>query len=339
MKKLITFVVPCYNSASYMQKCIDSLLTAGDCAEIILVNDGSTLDDTALICDQYALKYPNIVVAIHQENGGHGEGVNQGIRNAKGKYFKVVDSDDWVCTDSLKQILDKLNELESNNINLDLMISNYVYEYAKDNSQNSINYKNVLPENKIFTWDDIGNFKPHQYILMHSVIYKTQVLKDVNLKLPKHTFYVDNIFVYQPLPNVKSIYYLNLDFYRYYIGRDDQSVNETVMLNRIEQQYRITKHMIEHTDLSKLTNNSKLKKYMIHYLSIMITICNILSLLKKENTLNTNLWSSIKNKLDSNTYKHIRYFSLANISNLKFPFSNSIILYIYRTARKFIKFS
>ena len=95
--KLITFTVPCYNSAAYMDHCIETLLTAGEDAEIILVDDGSK-DDTGKIADAYAEKYPTIVRVIHQENGGHGEGVNQGIRNATGVYFKVVDSDDWLDT-------------------------------------------------------------------------------------------------------------------------------------------------------------------------------------------------------------------------------------------------
>ena len=84
--KLITFTVPCYNSAAYMDHCIETLLTAGEDAEIILVDDGSK-DDTGKIADAYAEKYPTIVRVIHQENGGHGEGVNQGIRNATGVYF------------------------------------------------------------------------------------------------------------------------------------------------------------------------------------------------------------------------------------------------------------
>ena len=96
MDKLITFAVPCYNSAAYMEHCVDTLLQGGDDIEIILVDDGSTKDDTPAICDRYAEQYPDIVRAIHQPNGGHGEGVNQGLRNARGIYYKVVDSDDWV---------------------------------------------------------------------------------------------------------------------------------------------------------------------------------------------------------------------------------------------------
>ena len=79
---------------------------------------------------------------------------------------------------------------------------------------------------------------------MHSVIYRTQLLRNCNLQLPKHTFYVDNLFVYEPLPYVNTLYYLNVDLYRYYIGREDQSVNESIMISRIDQQIKVNKLMI-----------------------------------------------------------------------------------------------
>ena len=213
MDKLITFAVPCYNSAAYMEHCVDTLLQGGDDIEIILVDDGSTKDDTPAICDRYQEQYPDIVRAIHQENGGHGEGVNQGIRNARGFYYKVVDSDDWVDVSSLRRALDKLRQFQRDGRPIDMMICNYVYEHAETNTQRVMDYRNVFPRNRVFGWDQIGRFRPSQYLLMHSVIYRTQLLRDCNLELPKHTFYVDNIFVYQPLPAVRNMYYLDVDLY------------------------------------------------------------------------------------------------------------------------------
>ncbi len=117
----------------------------------------------------------------------------------------------------------------------------------------------------------MGHFKVDQYILMHSVIYRTQLIKDCGLKLPKHTFYVDNIFVFEPLPSVKKMYYINTNFYRYYIGRDDQSVNEKVMISRIDQQLRVTKRLID-SYLSNTPENEKCRKYMRTYLRIMMDL-------------------------------------------------------------------
>ena len=199
-QKLITFAVPCYNSAAYMRHCIETLLSAGEQAEIILVDDGSVKDDTPAICDEYAAKYPTIVKAIHQENGGHGEGVNQGIRNATGLYYKVVDSDDWLDTDALKKVLERLTTLVARGTAPDLMICNYVYEHVEDGTSHTVRYTNVFPQNRLFDWVHVRRFRPDQNLLMHSVMYRTEVLRECGMVLPKHTFYVDNIFVYQPLP-------------------------------------------------------------------------------------------------------------------------------------------
>lgn len=125
--KLLTFAIPCYNSQDYMEHCINSILPGGDDVEILIIDDGSK-DRTAEIADDYEKRYPGIVRAIHQENGGHGEAVNAGIRNATGLYFKVVDSDDWVDADAYKKILDKLREFAGGPTTLDMLLANYVYE-------------------------------------------------------------------------------------------------------------------------------------------------------------------------------------------------------------------
>ena len=125
--KLLSIAIPCYNSAAYMEKCIESLLKGGEDVEILVVNDGSS-DRTAEIADAYAEKYPTIIKAVHQENGGHGEAVNAGIRNATGLYFKVVDSDDWVNEEAYAKILHTLGELVRGPETVDMLISNFVYE-------------------------------------------------------------------------------------------------------------------------------------------------------------------------------------------------------------------
>jgi glycosyltransferase involved in cell wall biosynthesis len=107
--KLLTIAVPCYNSQDYMANCIESLLKGGEDVEIVIVNDGSK-DDTARIGEEYAKRYPDIVKVVHQENGGHGEAVNTGLRHATGLYFKVVDSDDWLNEDAYMKVLDALRK-------------------------------------------------------------------------------------------------------------------------------------------------------------------------------------------------------------------------------------
>ncbi len=335
--KLISFAIPCYNSQEYMTNAIESLLAGGDDVEIIIVNDGSS-DDTGKIADEYASKYPDIIKAVHQENGGHGQGVNTGLEHATGLYYKVIDSDDWVDSDALKSVINKLKELAKEN--LDLMIVNYVYERVNIGKQNPINYKNVLPVDRIFTWDDTKHFRIYQYILMHSAIYRTQLLRDCGFKLPKHTFYVDNIFVYQPLPYVESIYYMDVDFYRYFIGRDDQSVNEDVMMKRIDQQIRVTKIIIDSHDVVNL-ESKKLKNYMVKYVSMMMTISSVFlikigdteSIEKKDD-----LWEYLKAK-NKKLHKEVRGGLLGLALHLPGKPGKAIIKTGYKVARKIIGFN
>lgn len=271
--KLLTIAIPCYNSESYMEKCIESLLPGGSRVEILLVDDGSK-DRTAEIADSYAARYPGIVRAIHQENKGHGGAVNTGIANADGFYFKVVDSDDWVDRDAYLTILDTLENLAREGQGVDMMISNFVYDKVGASHKKVMNYRHMLPTGQIFHWEDARHLWKGHYILMHSVIYRTRILRNCGLKLPEHTFYVDNQFVYQPIPWVKNMYYLDVDFYHYFIGRDDQSVNEKNMIARIDQQLAVNYLMIRDYDLYRVPGRNR-RHYMYNYLEIMMTISSI----------------------------------------------------------------
>ena len=191
-------------------------------------------------------KYPAICRALHQENKGHGGAVNTGIANASGIYLKVVDSDDWVNRAAYEKILETLSSFHEKGTVLDMLLANYVYEKQGAKHKTVIHYRHAIPKEKIFRWSDVKRFPIGQYILMHSVIYRTALLRECGLKLPEHTFYVDNIYVFKPLPYVKTMYYLDVNFYRYFIGRDDQSVNEANMIKRINQQFYVTKVMIDY---------------------------------------------------------------------------------------------
>ncbi len=294
-KKILSVAIPSYNSQDYMRHCIDTLLVGGEDVEIIIVNDGSK-DNTAAIADEYAAKYPTIVKAVHQENGGHGDAVNTGLRHSTGEFFKVVDSDDWVDTNAYTKLLKVMKELLTKEEQVDMLISNYVYEKVGAKKKRVIHYRNCMPIEEIFTWDDIGHFKVDQYILMHSVIYRTQLLKDCNLQLPKHTFYVDNIFVFFPLPYVKNMYYVDVNFYRYFIGRQDQSVTMENMIKRIDQQLRVTKLMIDYFDYNKI-NNKKCQYYMINYMKMMMMVPSIMLILedtKESLEKKKELWAYLK---------------------------------------------
>ena len=336
-QKLLSIAIPSYNSESYMEHCIETLLFGGERVEILIVNDGSK-DGTAAIADKYAAKYPTIVKAIHQENGGHGEAVNAGLRNATGKFFKVVDSDDWVDEGAYRGILDVLEVYQDD---IEMMISNYVYEKQGAKHKKVMEYTKYLPVNRVFTWDDIKPFPIGKYLLMHSVIYKTQVLRDCGLELPKHTFYVDNIFVFEPLPNIKHIYYLNVDFYRYFIGRDDQSVNEKVMISRLDQQMRVNRIMANYYSKQKISNVF-LDKYMFNFIAIVTAVSSILAIKsgKEEHlAMKDQLWADLK-AMDKKLYRKLRWTTVFGVGvNLPGKFGRKLAVLVYKAAQKIYGFN
>lgn len=337
--KYISFAIPCYNSAEYMEHAIESILKGGEDVEIIIVNDGSK-DNTLEIARRYEEQYPTIVKAIDKENGGHGDAVNTGLQYATGLYFKVVDSDDWVDEASLMKILDTLHTLVDNDKMVDMLVSNYVYEKVGVKRKKVIHYQNVMPEERIITWKDMGYFRIGQYILMHSVMYRTELLRMCRLELPKHTFYVDNIYVYYPLPHVKTFYYLNVNFYRYFIGRDGQSVNEANMIKRIDQQIFVTKTMIDMYQMNKIPN-IRLRAYMTNYLAIMMTVSSIIAI-RSKNPGNLEkkkeLWRYLAQK-DIKLYRKIRYGILGQTMNLPGKPGRKVSSFAYIIANRIFGFN
>lgn len=318
--KYITFTVPCYNSQEYMRKSIDSLLVGGEDVEIVIVNDGSK-DGTIDIAREYEEKYPTIVRVVDKENGGHGSGVNAGLSLASGLYFKVVDSDDWVDRDACLKFLAAIKEHEAAQSLPDLYIVNYVYEHSADGTRYFSRYNKKFPNGTICTWDKVKPFRFSLILLMHALVYRTAVLRESGVVLPEHTFYVDDIVSYNPLPYAKKICYLNLDLYRYFIGRADQSVNLPNMVKRCDQMIRVMKIMIDRWTYDEIKAQPKgLRKYMFHALGcyLVTTLLFILGEYSKERTQKVKeLWQYIKER-DKKLYGKLRFRSYSAIVML-FP--------------------
>lgn len=311
--KYISFVVPSYNSQDYLERCVDTLIPDNTDIEIIIVNDGST-DRTAEIADAYKEKYPDTVRVIHKKNGGHGSAVNAGLAAARGGYLKVVDSDDWLDDKELVKLLDQLKKWHTSGTRVDLVMFNYLYDHLFEHKTKEMAYRNVFKEGEIVDWDHIGNFAPSQYIIMHSTMFRTDVLRESGVVLPEHTFYVDNIFTHQPLSYVKTICYLDLNLYHYFIGREDQSVNEKVLMKRIDQQIRVTKMILDRVTTEQERNApKKLRKYLVRNLSIMMTIsCIHLLMINTPDAMEKrkDLWDTVKER-DQKLYRKLRYRTLS----------------------------
>ena len=338
--KLMTFTVPCYNSAGYMSKCIDSLLKGGDEVEILIIDDGSK-DETGAIADRYEREHPGICKAIHQENGGHGEGINQGLRHATGKFFKVVDSDDWVDEKALKRVLSAVRGMKAGE-EADLIVCNYVYEYADGSPSKPICYRHVFPDGKIVRWADTKPFGPSEYLTLHSAIYRTEILHRCGRVLPKHIFYEDNLFVYDPLPLTEKVLYLDEGFYRYLIGRPGQSVNEATMVKRWDHQMLVTKEIFGAHDLEALKGkNPKLARYMNHELALMMTIATVFTRLNYTDEAEAEfkkLWAEAR-ALYPKTARRMRWRSIAFFVCFPGKLGRSLSIFFYRFAHKVVAFN
>ena len=332
--KQISFVVPCYNSEAYMEHCIESLLPGGEDVEIIIIDDGSK-DKTGKIADKYAKKYPKIVKVHHQENGGHGEGINQGLKLATGRYFKVIDSDDWADAKAYKTLLKKIKKIDS-----DCIIMNYVYTYTDGRKDQVIDFSNIFPNDKECTWSDLGKFKQTQYLSLHSMMYKKEVLDKTEIDLPKHCFYEDNLFIYLPMINTKTFYYMNLDFYRYFIGRADQSVQEPQLIARSSHQRLVSERVINAYDLSKITNKKQYKN-MLRECIFMATIAVVFTRLAKTKEAERDykeFWKTIK-KGNPAMYRKLRFFTLAGFSSIPGVLGRAAMIAGYRFSHSLVKFN
>lgn len=338
--KLLTITVPCYNSAAYMERCIQSLLPGGEETDILIVDDGST-DDTGAIADRYAAQYPTMVRVIHQPNGGHGAGLNQGIQTAQGLYFKVVDSDDRLDRDSLLSLMDVLREHADSTNQFDLLVHNYVYDQVGHDAVFSVNYRVAMKPGKVQTWEEMRRFPVHKQFMIHALVYRTQMLRDIPLVLPEHTFYEDNLYIYLPLPYAKRVYYLDLPLYGYFIGREDQSIAEGNILRRLDQITHITELVATTYSLEQLKALPKtLYGYMINNCAGLLATTSALQFIKATDEsldMNRRMWQGIRN-FDPELYLKLRRNPLGRAASPQGETGRRTLVGGYRFVRKMIRF-
>lgn len=333
MTPVLTVVVPAYNAEDYLARALDSVVGLSPEIEVLVVDDGST-DGTAALAQSYVDR--GLVRLVRQPNGGHGSAINAGLAHATGTHLKVLDADDWFDRDALATVLDTLRERPD----LDLLVSNFVYEKVGKKHKTVVRYEGALPPGEPLTWDRTGTFAKRQYLMMHALTYRTAVLRAVGLRLPAHTFYVDNLYALIPLHRVRSLYYLDVDLYRYFIGRADQSVQESVMLRRLDQQLRVNWLMIEHVARTPVAE-PRLARYLRHYTEIICAVSSILliragteeALAEKDR-----LWSRLRSA-DPMLYRRVRWSALGQISNLPGRTGRRVSVLAYRVAQRAIGFS
>lgn len=216
--KILTITVPAYNVQKYLEKCLDSFVVEQiiDNIEVIIVNDGST-DNTESIAKKYQLNYPGTFRLINKENGGHGSTINKGIEQANGKYFKVVDGDDWVDKSSLIKLVETLKRSDS-----DLVATNYCIIGEKDHSITRKEACSEINYNILYSFNEISK---SCFIPMQSFNIKTDILKRNSISIDENMFYVDMEFILFPVPYIETIEFLDTYLYMYRVGVTTQSIS------------------------------------------------------------------------------------------------------------------
>ena len=336
---LVSFVVPCYNSASFMTRAVDSLLGFDYPCEILLINDGST-DQTSDIAHDYAARYDN-VIAIDQENANWGGVVNHGLRIARGTYFKVLDSDDYFDRTALGQVLAQLHALVESGDAPDLFITNYVYDHLASNSQRVMQYRAFFPAGRVFRWNEMGKQGADKFIMIHAAWYKTSVLRESNVVLPEGVSYMDGFLLLHPMPYVEKLFYFNVQPYHYIIGRVGQSVEIEVVKKHIDEQIMASRMAIDDVDYAALfADEPNRATLMTGYVSCMMAVSTLhLFMIGTQEALDKNaeLWEYLKER-NPVLYQHVCH-SWAGRANRKTAFGRFLARCGYTIGKLIYKFA
>ena len=338
--KLLTCVVPCYNSAAYMERAVDSLLAGGEEMDVLIVDDGST-DETGAIADRMAEAYPAIIRVHRQPNGGHGSVINYGIANAEGIYFKVVDSDDRLVKENVPGLMDVLRQHADAENRVDMIFHDYVYDKPEKENSFMITYTGKLKPDTAATWDRCRPFHMWNQFMIHSLIYSVQFLRENHVVMPEHTFYEDNIYIYQPLGKTRKILYHHAPLYGYCVGRVDQSIDEKNMLKRLDQATNLAKMMITSYSMEELNRMPKhLRGYLINNAcGQLFTTCALQFIEDSERSrrMNRELWQAIRD-FDPALYRRLRRNPLGRATCLPGRAGERLLVFFYRFGRRMIKF-
>ena len=264
--KLLTISIAAYNVEQYLKKCLDSFIEPSIMSqlEVLIVNDGSK-DSTPEIAREYEKKYPDTFKAIDKPNGGHGSTINTAIENATGKYFKVIDSDDWVITEELVKLVNKLGSTDA-----DAVITHFdwvTYDESKcikhfDMLQDGLQY------DKVYSLSEISE---KVLIKMHGTAFKTEILKQNKIKIDEHCFYVDQEFCMYPMLYCESIVYIDADIVQYRLGQSGQSMSKESMQRNVDQHLHVLNELIKYYDKAKASNASRsVLRYMERHISYML---------------------------------------------------------------------
>ena len=254
MDKLLTISIAAYNVEYYLENCLDSIIDSKvkDYLEVFVVDDGGS-DSSYEIAKKYEKKYPDIVHAIHKDNGGYGSVQNYSMKNATGKYFKILDGDDWFSIPGLEELVKFLQKSRA-----DVVVTNYF----KGNGINDLVNMEVgrsCPKEVLLDPNEIK-----EQFGMWALTYSTELLKKAQLELPLHTLYTDRIYSTIPFGFAQSVFVLDCSVYCYRTGRDGQSISRDSRIKRANEFLDTTRELLQYYITKRVIN----KGYLLEKISM-----------------------------------------------------------------------
>ena len=296
--KLLTLAISAYNMQEYLGKCLDSVTRRDipDTLEVIIVNDGSK-DKTSEIAHQYEKRFNSIVRVIDKENGHYGSCINKALEVATGKYFRPLDADDWMNTDALVSLLSLLE----NNDN-DLIVTTHT-NYLDNNRVNHIKIPDSIIVNKKYDLKtlDFQKEKIDCFLKMHTMTYKTSILKNMSLKLSTGISYTDSEYCMFPLDKANSVIFYDLDLYQYNLSREGQTMQQSIITKSVKPFYLISMKMIDYFIKNYDRNNSVVRSNQRCFMRLVIYFFFRAALIFSEGTEDTKkMLSSLMNQIVQN---------------------------------------
>jgi glycosyltransferase involved in cell wall biosynthesis len=262
MEKILSIIIPTYNMEKYLRKCLDSLLIPSiDAVEVLVLNDGSK-DSSLAIAHEYAAMYPSSIIVVDKENGNYGSCINRGLKEATGKYIKVLDADDSFDTDNFEKYVQLLKT-----VNVDMLLTDYVIV----NEQGDITNKTTfgIPSSVSLSVEEYC-INPNFVFQMHAVTYRTQILKDMGYEQTEGVSYTDQEWVFAPVVYMKTFVYLPIALYKYLVGREGQTVSSAIALKAAAVRWMLIKKRVELYENNKPGFNLSQRTYLLNRLQISI---------------------------------------------------------------------
>lgn len=268
MNKLLSLIIPTYNMERYLDRCLSSLIVEHgiERLEILVVNDGSK-DRSSAIAHSYQERYPNVFYVIDKENGNYGSCINRALKEATGKYIKVLDADDFFDTKVLQDYLDLLETLD-----VDLVVTNYAYVDEKNSVFETIRFH--FTPHQVLSVESLKNTR----LEMHSVTYKTENIRKIEYVQTEGISYTDVEWTFLPMTTVKQMYYYPQCLYQYLKGREGQTVDLKVFEKNIWMLIKVEKQLLEWYG-DKRYSKDACESYLLS--CIMREACNIYAIYLK----------------------------------------------------------